>query len=88
MINGTNNQLIFVPLPVQMRAAPTVTVSAGSFKFNIAGTATAVGGGFAAGATHTPNYISVVGTATATSGQATMLQGGGGAGYIQASADF
>jgi hypothetical protein len=29
-----------------------------------------------------------VGTATATSGQGTLLQGGGGAGYIQASADF
>ena len=56
-------------------------------KFNIAGAATAVAG-FAAGTTHTPNYISVVGTTTATSGQATILQGGGGAGFIQASADF
>jgi hypothetical protein len=87
MINGTNSELIFIPLPVQMRAAPTVTVSAGSFKFNIAGTATAVAG-FAAGSTHTPNYISVVGTTTATSGQGTLLQGGGGAGTIAASADF
>ena len=87
MINGTNSELIFIPLPVQMYKAPTVTVSAGSFKFNIAGTATAVAG-FAAGTTHTPNYISVVGTTTATSGQATILQGGGGGGYIQASADF
>ena len=87
MINGTNSELIFIPLPVQMRAAPTVTVSAGSFKFNIAGTPTAVAG-FAAGSTHTVNYISVVGTTTATSGQGTLLQGGGGAGTIAASADF
>ncbi len=88
MIAGTNAEIIFIPLPVQMRAAPTVTVSAGSFKFNVAGSATAVGAGFAAGSTHTPNYISVVGTATATSGQATLLQGGGGSGYVQASADL
>ena len=87
MINGTNSELIFIPLPVQMRAAPAVTVSAGSFKFNIAGTATAVAG-FAGGSTHTANYISVIGTTTATSGQGTLLQGGGGAGTIAASADF
>jgi len=87
MIAGTNAEIIFIPLPVQMRAAPTVLVSAGSFKFNIAGVATAVAG-FAAGATHTPNYISVVGTTTATAGQGTLLQGGGGAGFVQASADF
>lgn len=87
MITSTNNETIFIPLPVQMRAAPTVAVTAGSFKFNIAGTATAVAG-FAAGTTHTPNYISVVGTTTGTSGQGTLLQGGGGAGLISASADF
>jgi len=88
MISATNAETIFIPLPVQMRAAPTVTVSAGSFKFNIAGTATAVGGGFAAGTTHTANYISVVGTVNATVGQATLLQGGGGAGTIVVTADF
>ncbi len=83
MVAGAASEIIFIPLPVQMRAAPTVTVSAGSFKFNLAGAATAVGT-FAPGATHTPNYISVTGTA----GQGTLLQGGGGAGFIQASADF
>ncbi len=87
MVAGATSEIIFIPLPVQMRAAPTVTVSAGSFKFNLAGTATAVGT-FAAGATHTPNYISVTGNAAGTAGQATLLQGGGGAGFIQASADF
>jgi hypothetical protein len=87
MVAGATSEIIFIPLPVQMRAAPTVTVSAGSFKFNLAGTATAVGT-FAPGATHTPNYISVTGTAAGTAGQGTLLQGGGGAGFIQASADF
>lgn len=88
MISTTNNESVPINLPVQMIKAPTVTVVAGTFKFNIAGTATAVGGGFAAAATHTPNYITVVGTVTATVGQATLLQGGGGSGSILASADF
>jgi len=87
MVAGATSEIIFIPLPVQMRAAPTVTVSAGSFKFNLAGTATAVGT-FAAGSTHTPNYISVTGNAAGTAGQGTLLQGGGGAGFIQASAEF
>ena len=87
MVAGATSEFIFIPLPVQMRAAPTVTVSAGSFKFNLAGTTTAVGT-FAPGATHTPNYISVTGNAAGTAGQGTLLQGGGGAGFIQASADF
>jgi hypothetical protein len=87
MVAGATSEIIFIPLPVQMRTAPTVTVSAGSFKFNLAGTATAVGT-FAPGATHTPNYISVTGNAAGTAGQGTLLQGGGGAGFIQASADF
>lgn len=87
MITSTNNETIFIPLPVQMRTAPTVSVTAGTFKFNIAGTATAAAG-LAAGTTHTPNYISVVGTTTATSGQGTLLQGGGGSGLIAATADF
>jgi hypothetical protein len=87
MVAGASSEIIFIPLPVQMRAAPAVTVSAGSFKFNLAGTATAVGT-FAAGSTHTPNYISVTGNASGTAGQGTLLQGGGGSGFIQASADF
>ena len=87
MVAGATSEIIFIPLPVQMRAAPTVTVSAGSFKFNLAGVATAVGT-FAAGTTHTANYISVTGNAAGTAGQGTLLQGGGGAGFIQASADF
>jgi hypothetical protein len=87
MVAGAASEIIFIPLPVQMRAAPTVTVSAGSFKFNLSGTATAVGT-FTPGSTHTPNYISVTGNAAGTAGQGTLLQGGGGTGFIQASADF
>jgi hypothetical protein len=87
MVTGASAEVIFIPLPVQMRAAPNVTVNSGSFKFNLAGSPTAVGT-FAAGATHTPNYISVTGTAAGTPGQGTLLQGGGGSGFIQASADF
>src|SRR5260370_7939081 len=87
MVAGATSEIIFIPLPVQMRAAPTVTVSAGSFKFNLAGTATAVGT-FAAGSTHTPNYISVTGNPAGTASQGTPLQGAGRAGFIQATAAF
>lgn len=86
-IGSSNAEVIFIPLPVQMKSAPTVTVTAGGFKFNIAGTATAVSG-FAAGATHTVNYISVIGTTTGTSGQATLLIGSNSNGTIAASCDF
>jgi hypothetical protein len=88
MISTTNHETIYIPFPTAMRAAPTVTVTAGSFTFNIAGTQTAVGGGFAGGGTHTPNAMSIVGTVSATVGQATQLVGGGGAGLITASADL
>jgi hypothetical protein len=61
-------------------------VAAGTFKTNQAGTATACT--ITAGATHTPNAISVNGNSAGTAGQGTLLQGGGGSGYILASADF
>ena len=84
----TNGQTIFIPLPVQMRAAPTVTVSAGSFAFNVGGALAAVSG-FAAGTTHTPNYINVVGTTTGVSGQACLLQSRQpNSGFILASSDL
>ena len=61
-------------------------MAAGAFKTLQAGVATSTT--IAAGATHTPNAISVNGNSAGTAGQATMLQGGGGAGWILASADF
>ena len=84
---AANNQNFILFTPVQMMKAPTVTVSAGSWKV-AAGTTAAAATGFAAGATHTVNQITVVTTLTQTAGQAAHLQGGGGSGYIYASADF
>lgn len=88
MVNATNNQTIALSLPTQMRIAPTVTITAGGFKINVAGTETAVGTGFAAGATHTPNYITVVDNLTATVGQSVLLVGSNSTGSIAISADF
>lgn len=88
MMSATNVQLVTIPTPVTMYKAPTLTLSAGTFKFNIAGTATAVGAGFLAAAGQTVNCIQIAGAVTATVGQATQLQGAGGSGYIWASADI
>lgn len=88
MIAGTNTALFVLQLPVQMRAAPTVTVTNGSFGANIVGTQTALTG-MQAGSTHTVNYVSVTGLVTAVSGQATLLQSGSaGVGKIAVSADL
>lgn len=86
MNTGSATQVFYVALPVQMVKSPTVTVSAGSFKTNQAGTATATT--ISAGSTHTVNAITINGNSTGTAGQGTLLQGGGGAGYVWASADF
>ena len=83
---SSSAQLFYMATPVQFLKAPTVSVAAGSFKTNQAGTATATT--ITAGATHTPNAISINGNSSGTAGQATMLQGGGGSGWIVASADF
>jgi hypothetical protein len=84
---AANNQNFILPAPVQMIKAPTVTVVAGSWKV-AAAAAAAAATGFAAGTTHTPNYITVVSTLTQTVGLVAHLQGGGGAGSVTASADF
>jgi len=83
---GAASQLFYMATPVQMLKAPTVTVAAGSFKTNQAGAATATT--ITPGATHTPNAISINGNSAGTAGQATLLMGGGGSGWIVASADF
>jgi len=84
--SGAASQVFYMATPVQLLKAPTVSVAAGAFKTLQAGVATSTT--IAAGATHTPNAISVNGNSPGTAGQATMLQGGGGAGWILASADF
>ena len=86
MNTGAAAQLFYMATPVQLLKAPTVTVAAGAFKTNQAGTATATT--ITAGATHTPNAISINGNSAGTAGQATLLQGGGGSGWIIANADF
>lgn len=86
MNTTTSAQVIYMAAPTPFRVAPTVTVSAGTFKTNQAGVATATT--ITAGSTHTQNAISINGSSTGTAGQATLLIGGGGAGYIQASADL
>lgn len=91
MVSATNAQTVAIPAPVTMRIAPTVTAVAGSFRFNIAGTLTAVAG-FAGGAaaTQSPTCINVVGTVAATAGQATQLVSGasGFGGSVSANAEL
>ncbi len=84
----TTTASIYMATPVQMLKAPTLTVSAGTF--NVRPANAAASGTAAAGGTHTPNAITVsVSAVTATTaGFATPLLGGGGTGYIVASADF
>ena len=86
MNTTTAIQVFYMATPVQLRAAPTVTVAAGTFKTNQASTPTATT--ITPGTTHTPNAISIAGNSAGTAGQGTMLQGGGGSGWILASADF
>jgi hypothetical protein len=83
---GTATQLSYIATPVQLFKAPTVTVATGSFKTNQASVATATT--ISPGATHTPNAISIHGNSAGTAGRATLLQGGGGSGWVIASADF
>lgn len=87
MNTGSSSIVWYMATPVQLRAAPTVSVAAGSFKANVAGTATATT--ISAGSTHTPNALTIDGTGSSlTAGQGSLLQGGGGSGYILASADY
>ena len=83
---GAAAQLFYMATPVQLLKPPTVTVAVGSFKTNQAGAAAATT--ITPGGTHTTNAISVNGNSTGTTGQATLLQGGGGSGWIIANADF
>jgi hypothetical protein len=86
MVSGASTELFYLATPVQMRVAPTVTVTTGAFKVNLAGTATTAT--ITSNATHTPNQIGLTGNAAGTVGQGTLLQGGGGAGLITAFADY
>jgi len=87
-ISATNTELFYLALPVQMRVAPTVTVTVGSFKVNSSTGGVVAATGLTGNATHTPNAIGLTSTGTGTAGQAALLQGGGGAGIIAVSADL
>lgn len=78
-----------IALPTQMRVAPTVTVAAGSFKVTTAAGAT-VAATIAVGPSgHIPTAVSLTATASGLSiGGGSLIVGGGGSGYIQASAEF
>ena len=84
---AANTQTWYLATPVQLRAAPTVTRGAGTFIGISSGNLTAAAT-ITAGTTHTPNAISINGTATGTAGYANLLAGNGGSGWILASADF
>jgi hypothetical protein len=86
--SATNTQIFYMATPVQMRAAPTVTTSVGTFKVNSSTGGVVAATGLAASGTHTPNAIGLTSTGTGTAGQGATLQGGGGNGYILASADY
>jgi hypothetical protein len=86
-VAAANAQVFYLATPVQLFKAPSVAVAAGSFKV-AAAAAPAAASGLAAGSTHTPNAISLTTTLTQSVGLAATLQGGGGSGFILASADF
>ena len=88
MVSATNTEIWYLALPVQMRAAPTVTTSVGTFKSNSSTGGVVAATGLTGNATHTPTVIGLTATGTGTAGQAAMLQGGGGSGYVLASADY
>lgn len=84
---GTNAVNFTISLPTPMRAAPTVTVTVGSFKQHL-GAAAVAATGLTGNATHTTTVVGLNSTGTATAGQGAILEGGGGSGFIVASADY
>ena len=86
--SGPANSAVFtVPLPIPMRATPTVSCTVGGWGAGIGGVYTAVTT-FAANTTQSANAITVHGLVAATSGNACFLIASGGAGVITATADL
>lgn len=86
-VAASNNEVVPIVLPIQMRKVPAVSVTAGGFQFNVAGTPTAVTS-FAGGTNQANNVISVVASTTATAGQAVTLLGSLTTGSIVADAEL
>ena len=87
-VSAANTEIFYVALPVQMYKAPAVTTSVGAFKVNSSTGGIAAATGLVGNATHTPTTVGLTSTGTGTAGQAALLQGGGGSGYVAVSSDF
>ena len=88
MVQASNVEIWALPLPVPLRAAPTVTTVVGTFKSNSATAGIVAATGLAGNAASIATVVGLTATGTGTAGQGALLQGGGGSGYIMASADF
>ena len=91
-LTSATNASIILPLPVQLWRAPVLTglgaVSLGTFKVAAGGTVYTPSA-LAGNANHTPLIVGLTATISGgTTGQGVTLQGGGGSGYVVASADF
>jgi hypothetical protein len=87
---ATNTQRAVFPTPVPMLSAPTVTLAAGTMKWNVVGVATALGTLTVQTALSNVNNLVVSDTVTTTAGQAVQLISGNstGGGYVAGSADL
>jgi hypothetical protein len=89
-LSATTAQVV-VPLPTPMRAAPTVTVTVGSFSvLATTGTAVVLTSAGVPSNGHSVNSIGLVGTAASglLAGYGTILGGSGGTGKIVANCDY
>ena len=87
-VMATNSETILIDTDSPFWKAPSVTVSIGTFKINSATGGLVAATALAGAPGQTPNGIVFTASATGTAGQAALLQGGGGSGYIVASADL
>jgi hypothetical protein len=87
-VSATNTELFYLATPVQMRTAPTVTVTVGTFKVRSSTGGVVAATGLTGNATHTVNAVGLTATGTGTAGQAATLEGGGGSGVIAVNADY
>lgn len=88
---GTTTARFIIPAPVTMRAIPTITVTAGTFKVlkssGVAQTATLTAEA-ASGSVQGATAKATADSASLTAGNATFLVGGGGTGLVTLSAEL
>ena len=87
-VSASNTEIFYLALPVQMWKAPAVTAVVGAFKVNSSTAGVVAATGLTGNATHTSTTVGLTSTGTGTAGQAALLQGGGGSGYVVVSADL